>query len=55
MVDHEVQTYDVAPMPVILREAGGRFTDFAGVDRADGGSGIATNGRIHAELLALLT
>lgn len=54
MVDHEVQPYDVAPMPVILHEAGGRFTDFAGADRHDGGSGIATNGRIHDNLLALL-
>ncbi|MEO8696029.1 MAG: inositol monophosphatase family protein [Acidimicrobiales bacterium] len=55
MVDHEVQPYDVAPMPVILREAGGRFSDFGGFDGPDGGSGIATNGRIHDDLLALLT
>src|SRR5215213_3792496 len=39
MVDHQVQPYDVAPMPVLLREAGGRFSDFAGADRHDGGSG----------------
>lgn len=54
MVDHEVKPYDVAPMPVILREAGGRFSDFAGTERHDGGSGIATNGRLHDNLLALL-
>ena len=54
MVDHEVKPYDVAPMPVILREAGGRFSDFTGADRHDGGSGIATNGRIHDDLLARL-
>ena len=53
MVDHEVQPYDVAPMPVILHEAGGRFSDFTGAHRHDGGSGIATNGRIHDDLLAL--
>ncbi|HUP74995.1 MAG TPA: inositol monophosphatase family protein [Acidimicrobiales bacterium] len=55
MVDHEVKPYDVAPMPVILREAGGRFSDFAGASRHDGGSSLATNGRLHDDLLALLT
>ena len=54
MIDPIVAPYDVAPMRTVLPEAGGRFTDFAGVDRADGGSGIATNGLLHDELLALL-
>jgi histidinol-phosphatase len=35
-------------------EAGGRFSDFAGIDRADGGSGVATNGHLHEAVLALL-
>ena len=39
---------------MILAEAGGRFTDLDGRAGADGGSGVATNGRIHDELLALL-
>jgi histidinol-phosphatase len=42
-------------MPVILTEAGGRFTSVAGVPGADGGSGVATNGLVHDELLQLLT
>ena len=54
MVDPVVNTYDIAPMSVILAEAGGRFSDFTGVDRADGGSGVATNGHLHDALLALL-
>jgi histidinol-phosphatase len=54
MVDPEVKPYDIAPMSVIMREAGGRFSDLTGVDRADGGSGIATNGRIHDALLQVL-
>jgi histidinol-phosphatase len=41
-------------MPVIMAEAGGRFTDLTGAGRIDGGSGLATNGRVHDELLALL-
>ncbi len=55
MVDPVVAPWDLAPMPVILAEAGGRFTDFTGVTRIDGGSGLATNGSLHDELLALLT
>jgi histidinol-phosphatase len=55
MVDPAVEVYDVAPMPVILTEAGGRFTSVAGVPGADGGSGVATNGLVHDELLQLLT
>lgn len=54
MVDPAVELYDVAPMPVILAEAGGRFTSLAGAPGAAGGSGIATNGVLHDELLALL-
>lgn len=54
MVDPAAAPYDVAPMPVILSEAGGRFTDLAGRERIDGGSGLASNGELHDALLALL-
>jgi histidinol-phosphatase len=54
MVDHTVERYDVAAMPVILTEAGGRFTSIEGAGGAGHGSGVATNGLIHDELLALL-
>lgn len=54
MVDPEVALWDVAPMPVILAEAGGRFTDFAGAVDPGTGTGVATNGVLHDELLAAL-
>jgi histidinol phosphatase-like enzyme (inositol monophosphatase family) len=54
MVDPTAARYDLAPMPVILAEAGGSFTDFAGRPLATGGSAVATNGRIHDQLLACL-
>ena len=54
MVDHQAAVWDVAPMPVIIGEAGGRFTDLRGESTATGGSGLATNGHLHDELLALL-
>jgi histidinol-phosphatase len=55
MIDPLVAPYDVAPMRTILPEAGGRFSDLAGVDRTDGGSGLATNGLLHEHFLALLS
>jgi histidinol phosphatase-like enzyme (inositol monophosphatase family) len=54
MVDPVAEPYDLAPMPVIIGEAGGRFTDLAGAPRYDGGSGVATNGILHDDVLALL-
>jgi histidinol-phosphatase len=41
-------------MPVILAEAGGRFTGVDGTPGSAAGSGVATNGTLHDELLALL-
>jgi histidinol-phosphatase len=55
MVDPVAGTWDLAPMPVILDEAGGRFTDLTGEERVDGGNGVASNGRIHDEVIELLT
>jgi histidinol-phosphatase len=54
MIDPVVAPYDIAPMRTILPEAGGRFSDLRGIDRADGGSGIATNAVLHDAFLALL-
>jgi histidinol-phosphatase len=50
----EVSLWDLAALTVIVEEAGGRFSDLSGVDRADGGSAVASNGRLHAELLSVL-
>jgi histidinol-phosphatase len=51
MCDPSVALWDVAPMPVILREAGGRFTDLDGVDDPGLGTGLATNGHLHDQWL----
>jgi histidinol-phosphatase len=55
MVDPVAAPWDIAGMPVIIGEAGGTFTDFAGETRIDGGTGLATNGRLHDQVLKLLT
>jgi histidinol phosphatase-like enzyme (inositol monophosphatase family) len=55
MVDPVVSWWDVAPMPVILAEAGGTFSDFAGTVDPTTGSAVATGGVDHSRFLALLT
>jgi histidinol phosphatase-like enzyme (inositol monophosphatase family) len=52
MCDPVVALWDVAPMPVILAEAGGRFTDLDGRPDPSTGTGLATNGHLHDEWLA---
>ncbi len=47
-----VSVWDLAAVQVIIEEAGGTFTDFAGERRVDGGSAISSNGHLHAALLA---
>jgi histidinol phosphatase-like enzyme (inositol monophosphatase family) len=54
MVDPVVEPYDVGPMPVVLAEAGGRFTDLRGAATIEGGSGLGTNAGVHDQLLELL-
>ncbi len=47
--------YDMAAGMLILREAGGRVTDFSGDTRDMPGQLVATNGLIHEELLGYLS
>jgi histidinol-phosphatase len=53
-LDPEASLWDLAALQVIVEEAGGRFTDFGGVPRPDGGDGIATNGLVHDAALAIV-
>ena len=39
---------------MIVREAGGRFTDLSGAPGPGGGSALATNGVLHDAALALV-
>ena len=50
----EVALYDLAALVVVVEEAGGRFTDLEGRPGPAGGSAVATNGRLHDQVLALL-
>jgi histidinol-phosphatase len=46
-----VSVWDLAAVQVIVEEAGGTFTDFAGEPRIDGGSALSSNGHLHQVLL----
>ena len=39
--------WDMAALDIIVREAGGRFTNLDGVDGSPGGNGLSTNAAIH--------
>ncbi len=53
-LDPIVSLWDLAAPQAIVEEAGGRFTDLAGVRTADGGDAIASNGALHDAALAIL-
>ncbi|RZS33868.1 histidinol-phosphatase [Herbihabitans rhizosphaerae] len=46
-----VNPWDVAPLQVLVTEAGGTFTDLSGAARFDGGSALSTNGHLHEAAL----
>ena len=52
-VEPTVNPWDLAPLQVIVEEAGGRFSDLAGRRGFEGGSALATNGLLHDEVLAM--
>lgn len=54
MVEPELSLWDVAALIPIVTEAGGTFTDLGGRAGPTGGSAIATNGKLHAEILGRL-
>ncbi|GAA1830921.1 histidinol-phosphatase [Luedemannella flava] len=51
MVEPELSLWDIAALIPIVTEAGGTFTDLAGREGPGGGSAIATNGPLHADIL----
>jgi histidinol-phosphatase len=53
-MDPEAKLWDLAAVSLIVEEAGGRFTNLGGVDTADGGSGLASNGLVHEAALAIV-
>ncbi len=50
-VEAGVQIWDLGPLPVLVEEAGGRFTDLEGRPTHASGSCIASNGLVHEHVL----
>ena len=53
-IESAANHWDLAAPKLIIEEAGGTLTDLRGEVRADGGDALASNGLLHAELLAAL-
>jgi histidinol-phosphatase len=55
MVEHGVHAWDVAAIVPIIEEAGGRFSNWDGKVDIYASDVIASNGKLHDEVLAILT
>lgn len=47
----ELELHDMAALDIIVREAGGRFSNLDGADGVQGPGALATNGRLHEQVL----
>ncbi len=53
-IEAGVQIWDLAPLQILVEEAGGKFTDFAGNPTVKSGNAIASNGRLHGHALGVI-
>ena len=54
MIDPILSDWDTGPLPVIIEEAGGKFTDWKGNATHLGKDGIAANAVLHAEVMRII-
>jgi len=54
MLDSVIHPWDIAPMLPIIREAGGRFTDWSGKPSIWSQDAVASNGELHESVLQIL-
>jgi histidinol phosphatase-like enzyme (inositol monophosphatase family) len=54
VLEPEIKPWDVAATRILVTEAGGRFTDFAGSPSIYTGSAVVSNGRVHDEVVKIL-
>ncbi len=53
-LEPEIKPWDVAATKILITEAGGRFSDFAGTSSIYTGDAVISNGRLHGEVVQLL-
>jgi fructose-1,6-bisphosphatase/inositol monophosphatase family enzyme len=54
MLDPVMNPWDIAALVPIIRESGGRLTDWTGTTRVDGGDAMSSNGHLHDAVLGAL-
>jgi histidinol-phosphatase len=54
-IEAGVKIWDLAPLKVLVEEAGGRFTDLRGAPTHAAGVCVASNGKVHERVLRELT
>lgn len=54
MIDPVVAPYDIAPTKICIEEAGGKLTDFHGIDSIYNKNAVISNRFIHDEVLEIL-
>jgi histidinol-phosphatase len=53
-IEPDLKPWDLGPLDLLVREAGGTFTNFNGESGPHGVSAVSTNGRLHDAVLARL-
>jgi histidinol phosphatase-like enzyme (inositol monophosphatase family) len=53
-LEPSIQPWDVAATKILVTEAGGRYSDFAGSPSIYTGTAVISNGRVHNEVLNIL-
>lgn len=53
-LEPEIKPWDVAATKIIVTEAGGRFSDFAGTPSIYTGDAVISNGQVHNEVIRIV-
>ena len=53
-IEPTLALWDMAALDIIVREAGGSFTNISGQSGPFGGSGVSTNGILHNDVINTL-
>lgn len=53
-IEAGVKSWDLGPFPVLVAEAGGRFTDFHGNETVHSGHCVVSNAKLHSHILSML-
>ena len=54
MIEPALAIWDASPFPVIMAEAGGRYSDWQGRVEIDTGTAVATNGALYEQVMEII-